>query len=174
MRRCYNQPTSNTPWPKGSFFEASNYWQREWFYITEPRSVKWLAAPTFHPGPPLRLASWVNKGLDWGLVDEVRTLQSRIRTLLERDIDLVSVIQVMLLRRILPCQRRPRRMWDFNPEGPQTLQHFFSATHEGMWKLFFGKRKHWPDTVEDVGLNCNCPDAPVSTWLSNTLWSCIQ
>ena len=30
---------ANTPRPKGSFTEAANYWQREWFYITEPRSA---------------------------------------------------------------------------------------------------------------------------------------
>ena len=53
---------ANTPWPKGYFSDRSNYWQREWFYIAEPRSTKWVAAPTFRPGPPLRLASWVNKG----------------------------------------------------------------------------------------------------------------
>ena len=69
-------------------------------------------------GPPLQLASWINKGLDWGSVDEVQTLQSYIRTLLEKDINLVNVIQVMLVRRALPCQRRPLRMWEFNPEGP--------------------------------------------------------
>ena len=40
---------ANTPWPKGSFSEASNYWQREWFYITEPHSAKWVAAPPFVP-----------------------------------------------------------------------------------------------------------------------------
>ena len=69
---------TNTPWPKGSLPETSNQWQREWFYITEPRITKWVAAPIFLPGPPLQLASWANKGLDWGSVDEVRTLQSRI------------------------------------------------------------------------------------------------
>ena len=26
----------DAPWPKGSFPEASNLWQREWFYITAP------------------------------------------------------------------------------------------------------------------------------------------
>ena len=60
------------------------------------------AIPAFRSGPPLQLASWINKGLDWGSVDEVQTLQSRIRTLLEKDIDLVNVIQVMLVRRALP------------------------------------------------------------------------
>ena len=57
---------ANTPWPKGAFTETSNIWQREWFYITEPRGTKWATIPTFRPGPPLQLASWINKGLDWG------------------------------------------------------------------------------------------------------------
>ena len=99
----------------------------------EPRGTKWEAIPAFRSGPPLQLASWINKGLDWGSVDEVQTLQSRIRTLLEKDIDLVNVIQVMLVRRVLSCQRRPLRMWEFNLEGPRTLQHFFGDTHKGMW-----------------------------------------
>ena len=109
---------TNALWPKGSFTETPNLWQREWFYITKPRGTKWAAIPVFRSGPPLQLASWINKGLDWGSVDEVQTLQSRIRTLLEKDIDLVNVIQVMLVRRALPCQRRPLRMWEFNPQGP--------------------------------------------------------
>ena len=99
----------------------------------------------------------------------MQTLQSRIQTLLEKDIDLVNVIQVMLVRRALPCQRRPLRMWEFNPEGPQTLQQFFGTTHKGMWKLFSGKRKQWSDTTEDIGLDCNHPDTSVSAQLPNTL-----
>ena len=75
--------------------------------------------------PPPQLASWVNKGLDWGPVNDVPTLQSCIRDLLKRDVSLVKVMQVMLVRRVLPCQRRPLRMWEFNPEGPRTVQHFF-------------------------------------------------
>ena len=43
-------------WPKGSFAEVSNLWQREWFYITEPRGTKWAATPAFRSGPSLRLA----------------------------------------------------------------------------------------------------------------------
>ena len=42
------------------------YGSGEWFYITAPRSAKWVAAPAFRSGPPPQLASWVNKGLDWG------------------------------------------------------------------------------------------------------------
>ena len=74
--------------------------------------------PAFRPGPPIQLASWINKGLDWGSVNEVQTLQGRIRSLTEKGIGLVNVVQVMLVRRTLPCQRRPLRMWEFNLEGP--------------------------------------------------------
>ena len=64
----------NASWLKGSFTEFSNLWQREWFYITEPRGTKWTAIPAFQSGPPIQLASWINKGLDWGSIDEVQTL----------------------------------------------------------------------------------------------------
>ena len=77
-------------------------------------------------------------GLDWGPANDVPTLQSRIRDLLERDVSLIKVIQVMLVRRVLPCKRRPLRMWEFNLEGPRTIQHFFGMTLEGMYRLFFG------------------------------------
>ena len=93
----------------------------------------------------------------------MQTLQSRIQSILDKDTGLINVIQVMLVRRILLCQRRPLRMWEFNPEGPRTLQQFFGTTHEGMWKLFFKTRKKWPDTSEDIGLDCNHPDTSVST-----------
>ena len=71
-------------------------------------------------------------------------------------------MQVMLVRRVLPCQRRPLRMWEFNPEGPRTIQQFFGATLEEMYGLFFGSRIKCPDTTEDAGLNCNRPDTQVS------------
>ena len=102
-------------------------------------------------------------------MNDVRTLQSRMRSLIERDIDIANIVQVMLVHQTLPCQRRPLRLWEFNPEGPWTLQPFFGTTHEGMWKLFFRKRRQWPDTTEDVSLDCNRLDTPVSTLLPNTL-----
>ena len=98
-------------WPEGSFAESSILWQQGWFYINEPRGPKWASTPVFRPGPPTQLASWINKGLDWGSANEVQTLQSRIRSLTEKGIDLVNVVQVMLVCWILPCQRRPLRMW---------------------------------------------------------------
>ena len=89
---------TNSPWPKGSFVESPDLWQWEWFYITEPHGKKWAATPAFRSGPPLQLASWVNKGLDWGSVDEVQALQSRIRSLIKKGIALTNIIQVMLVR----------------------------------------------------------------------------
>ena len=89
---------ADAPWPEGFFQEELGLWQREWFYITAPRSAKWVAPPAFRSGLPPRLASWVNKGLDWGLPKDVPLLQGRIRDLLEEDFSLVKVTQVMLIR----------------------------------------------------------------------------
>mgnify|MGYP005832168775 CR=1 FL=1 len=59
--------------------------KHEWFYITAPRGTRWVAPPAFRSGPPQRLASWVNKGLDWGPSKDVPLLQGRIRDLQERE-----------------------------------------------------------------------------------------
>ena len=69
----------------------------------------------------------------------------------------------MLIRRLLPCKRRPLRLWEFNPEGPQALQHFMGATPAEMYELFFGSQKMCPDLTEDAGLSCNRPDTQVSS-----------
>ena len=81
---------ADAPWPAGSFQEELSLWQQEWFYITAPRGTKWVAPPAFRSGPPSRLASWVNKGLDWGLSKDVPLLQGRIQDLLERERSLWS------------------------------------------------------------------------------------
>ena len=137
-------------------------WQREWFYITAPMSAKWVAPPAFRSGPPPRLASWVNKGLDWGLSKDVPLLQGHIRDLLKGDLNLVKVTQVMLIRRTLPGKRRSLRLWEFNPEGPRALQHFMGATPMELYKMFFGSQAMCPDLTEDAGLNRNRPNTQVS------------
>ena len=53
-------------------------------------------------------------------------------------------------------------MWEFNPEGPRTVKHFFSLKLEEMCKLFFGQRVECPDTTEYAGLSCNRLDAQVT------------
>ena len=47
-----------------------------------------------------------------------------------KNVKLVDVIQVMLVRRILPCQRQSRPLWEFNPNKHQTLVRLFETTHE--------------------------------------------
>ena len=154
---------AEAPWPKGSFQEELGLWQQEWFYITAPRGSRQKLPPVFRSGPPKQLTSWVNKGLDWGTSKDVPLLQDRIRGLQEREINLVVVVQVMLIRRLLPCKRRPLRLWEFNPEGPRALQHFMGLTPAEMYKLFFGSQEVCPDLSEDAGLSCNRPDTQVSS-----------
>ena len=49
---------ANVLWLEGSFVETIKGWQSGWFYITEPRDSKWVAAPEFRSGFPTRLTSW--------------------------------------------------------------------------------------------------------------------
>ena len=113
--------------------------------------------------------SWISRGLSWGPAKDVPILQSRIRDLFERDFSLVMVMQVMLVRRVQPCKRRPLHMWEFNSEGPRAIQHFLGMTHEEMYKSFFRPQIECPDTTEDVGLSCNYPAAQVSNPMPNLL-----
>ena len=110
----------------------------------------------------MRLVSWTNKGLDWGSPDEVMMLQTRIKNIIDKNTSLTDVIQVMLFRRILPYQRRPLHMWQFNPEGPWTLQRFFGTMHEAIWKLLFKAQKTWTETIDKIGLYIAYPATPVS------------
>ena len=53
-------------------------------------------------------------------------------------------------------------MWEFNPEGPWTVKHFFGLKPKEMCKLFFGPKVERLDTIEDAGLSCNRLDTQVS------------
>ena len=93
----------NVTWPKGTFVETVKEWQKLWFYITEPRDATWATAPAFKSGAPMRLTSWIEKGPNWSSSDELIALQTRIQSMVDKNIKLVNVIQVMLVRWILPC-----------------------------------------------------------------------
>ena len=99
--------------------------------------------------------SWISRGLSWGPVKDVPILQGRIRGLFNGDFSFVAVTQVMLVRQVQPCKRRPLRLWEFNPEGPRAIQNFLSLTHEEMYKSFFGPQTECPEITEDVGLSSN-------------------
>ena len=51
----------------------------------------------------------------WGDSAELTGLQACIQKLVDKKLKLVNVVQVMLTRRILPCQRRGFNMWEFDP-----------------------------------------------------------
>ena len=81
--------------------------------------------------------------------------------MIAKDVKLVDVIQVMLVHRILPCQRRSRPLWEFNPKKHQTLERLFGTTHEGAWKLLFKGNEKPPATVLDRGHDCKHPPSEV-------------
>ena len=69
----------------------------------------------------MRLTSWEQKGLLWGESTELTGLINCIKGMKDKNIKLVNVIQVMLVRRILPCQRRAFNLWEFVPAKHQRL-----------------------------------------------------
>ena len=123
----------NITWLEGSFVETVKGWQSGWFYITEPRDANWVAAPKFRSGVPMRLTSWQEKGLTWGSLEEITGFQTCLQIMITRKIKLVDVIQVMLVRRILPCQHRTCYLWEFDSAEHQTLLRLFGTTHEDIW-----------------------------------------
>ena len=127
----------NVTWLEGAFVETIKGWQSGWFYITEPRDPKWAAAPEFRSGIPMRLTSWKEKGRLWGNSEELTGLQTCIKDLIGRKVKLVTVVQVMLFHRILPCQRRAFNLWEFDPTQHQTLSRLFDTKHEDAWKVLF-------------------------------------
>ena len=56
---------------------------------------------------------------------------------MDKKLKLVNVVQVMLIRWILPCQRRGFHMWEFDPAQHQTLNGLFDTTYEEVWKVLF-------------------------------------
>ena len=70
----------------------------------------------------MRLTSWQEKGLTWGSSNELTRLQTCVQNMITKNIKLVNVIQVMLIRQILPCQRRAFNSWEFVPAEHQMLR----------------------------------------------------
>ena len=61
---------------------------------------------------------------------ELTGLQNRVQNMISNKIKFVNMVQVMLFRRILPCQRRASNMWQFDPAKHQTLRELFDTTHQ--------------------------------------------
>ena len=142
---------ANVLWLEGSFVETLKGWQSGWFYITEPRGPEWVAALEFRSGPPTRLTSWKETGLSWGKKGELTGLQTCVQTLVDKKLKLVNVVQVMLIRRILPCQQRAFNLWEFDPAQHQTLSRLFDTTYEDAWKVLFKGAEAPASASEDRG-----------------------
>ena len=152
----------NFTWIDGSFVETIKGWQSGWFYITEPRDANWVAARKFRSRIPMRLTSWEKKGLAWGEPTELTGLETCIRSMGDKKIKLVNMFQVMLIRRILPCQRRTFDMWEFDPVEHQMLLQLFGMTHKEIWKVLFKTGEAPPPFSEDQGLSARRVASPVS------------
>ena len=101
----------------------------------------------------MRLTSWEMKGLAWGEPAELTGLQNCIKSMMDKKIKLANVIQVMLVRRILPCQQRAFNLWEFVPAEHQTLQELYGTTHKDAWKVLFKASEIPPPTSVDRGLH---------------------
>ena len=121
-----------------------------------------MAAPKFRSGIPTRLTSWEKKGLAWGEPTELTGLETFLRSMRDKKIKLVNVVQVMLIRRILPCQRRAFDMWEFDPAEHQMLLELFDMTHKEIWKVLFKTGEVPPPLSEDWGLSATRLASPVS------------
>ena len=83
--------------------------------------------------------------------------------MISKKIKLVNVVQVMLFRWILPCQRRAFNMWEFDPAKHQTLRELFGPTQQDIWKVLFKSAEVPPPLTEDRGLSAKRPTNPVSS-----------
>ena len=94
-------------------------------------------SPEFRSRFPTWITSWKEKGLSWGSSVELDGLQKCIRSMASKKLKLVNIVQVMLIRRILPCQQRDCTFWEFDPAQHQTLSELFDMTHKDVWKVLF-------------------------------------
>ena len=109
--------------------------------------------PEFRSGIPTRLTSWKEKGLPWGKKGELTGLQTCVQNLVSKKLKLVNVVQVMLIRWILPCQQRDFSLWVFNPAQHRTLSRLFDTTYEDAWKVLFKGAEAPASATEDRGFS---------------------
>src|SRR4051812_32538866 len=86
--------------------------------------------------------------------------------MINRKLKLVNIVQVMLIRRILPCQQRAFNMWEFVPAQHQTLSELFDTTHKDVWKVLFKSAEVRPPFNEDRGLSAQRQAGAVSSFIT--------
>ena len=82
--------------------------------------------------------------------------------MVDKDVKLVDIVQVMLVRLVLPCQRRACNLWEYDPTEHQTLRELYDSSHKDIWKVLFKSGKSWPGSVEDRGYQLSHSASPVS------------
>ena len=111
----------------------------------------------------MQLTSWKKKGLACGELAELTGLQNCVKNMISKKIKLVNVVQVMLIRLILPCQQLAFNLWEFDLARHQTLRRLFDTTYEDAWKVLFKGAEVPPSLTEDRGLSVKRPANPVSS-----------
>ena len=89
-------------------------------------------------------------------------LETRIQSVVDKDVKLVNIVQVMLVRLVLPCQRRACTLWEYDRAEHQTLRELYGSSHKDIWKVLFKSGKPWPGSAEDRGYQLARSASPVS------------
>ena len=89
---------------------------------------------------------------------------------MSKKIKLVDVVQVMLFRRILPCQRRAFNLWELDPAKHQTLRELYAMTHKDVWRVLFKGAEVPPSLTEDRGLGTKRHANPVCFDISQGIY----
>ena len=82
--------------------------------------------------------------------------------MVNKPVRLVNIIQVMLVRRILPCQQRDFDLWEFDPAQHQTLSRLFDTTYEDAGKVLFKGTEAPASASEDHGYSSQRHTSEVS------------
>ena len=115
---------------------------------------------------PTRLTSWKETGLSWGKEGELTGLQTCVQTLVDKKLNLVNVVQVMLICRILPCQQWAFNQWEFDPAQHRTLSRLFDTMYEDAWKVLFKGAEAPASATEDRGFSTQHHAHAVSCYIS--------
>src|SRR3954463_9936348 len=100
--------------------------------------------------------------MPWGKKGELIGLQTCVQNLVSKKLKLVNVVQVMLIRRILPCQQRAFSFWEFDSAQHRTLSRLFDTTYEDAWKVLFKGAEAPASATEDRGFSTQRQASAVS------------
>ena len=92
-----------------------------------------------------------------------------MQNMVNKKLKLINIVQVMLIRRILPCQQRAFNLWEFDLAQHRTLNRLFDTTHEDAWKVLFKGAEVPPPTTEDCGFCAKRQASAVSCFTSHRI-----